>query len=298
MSEKIMIALISGGGAFLGALIAFVGVWVTNRRTLDVTREQRRYDLVRDKRGEIIPQMCYKTRELLREFEVFVNEPIEMRDQEGNISMNVIAENVEAENYKVGQLLQRARDLSEYHKLNAVWLPTRLAKPIDELLVGYIEEAQRFINSIPKNKRSADLLVQATVASKKVDEMAARVEANAAEIEPILARYGPSSREIEEDPQVAAASKEMREVKAYVDASKAEVEAVAADLGIQTQPEIGESRTETKEESDEDRFLDTFLPYHEVAKGQVRMWLTWAKLHWQFSIYQESRKVLGVDDGA
>lgn len=298
MSDKILIAFISAGGAFLGALIAFVGVWITNRRTLDVTREQRRYDLVRDKRGAIIPQMCYKSRELLREFRAFVDEPVEMRDHKGNISMNVIAENVEAENYKADQLLQRARDLFEYHKLNAIWLPTTLAEPIDELLVGYIEEAQRFINSIPKNKRSADLRVQAAVASKKVDEMAARVEANAAEIEPILAEYGPSSREIEEDPQVAAASMEMREVKAYVEASKAEVEAMAADLGIQTQPEIGEPRTETKEESDEDRFLDTFLPYHEVSKAQVRMWLNWALLHWQFSIYQKSRKVLGVDEGA
>jgi hypothetical protein len=116
MSEKIMTALISGGGAFLGALIAFVGVWITNRRTLDVTREQRGYDLVRDKRGEILPQMCYKSRELLVEFRAFVDEPIEMRDEQGNVSAKVIAENVEARNHNADQFLKRANDLFEYHR--------------------------------------------------------------------------------------------------------------------------------------------------------------------------------------
>jgi hypothetical protein len=135
VSEELSVALISGGAAFLGALVAFVGLWSTTRRTLYVTREQRRFDLAREKSGEILPEMYTKLLDLLSEYGSYVDHPIELRDEKGNISQQLAAENVEALERKRKQLEDRVVELFDYHKRNSIWLPTALANMIDQLLI-------------------------------------------------------------------------------------------------------------------------------------------------------------------
>lgn len=127
MSAQVSAALISGGAAFLGALVAFVALWSTTRRTLYVTREQRRFDLAREKSGEILPEMYTKLLDLLSEYGSFVDHPIELRDEKGNISQQLAAENVAALERKRQQLEDRVIELFDYHKRNSIWLPTALA---------------------------------------------------------------------------------------------------------------------------------------------------------------------------
>src|SRR5215217_6554380 len=123
MSEKVLVASISGSAAFLGALIAFVGLWITTRRTQYIAREQRRFDLVRDKRGVVLPKMCTRLWDLLQEIRAWVSLPIELQDAEGNFSQQVIAESLAVRNNKRKQLIEEITELAERHKKDSIWLP-------------------------------------------------------------------------------------------------------------------------------------------------------------------------------
>ena len=143
MSEKLLVALISGGAAFLGALVAFVGTWITARRS----KELRRDELVRDKRGDILPEISIRLYDLIDALRS-LTQPIAGRDEQGDLDQRAVAEYVMGRTASTKQLIDQLVELNHYHKRNSIWIPKKLAVPIDELIRTLINKAQRYTDFV------------------------------------------------------------------------------------------------------------------------------------------------------
>jgi hypothetical protein len=303
VGKELLAALISGGAAFLGALVAFVGLWNTTRRTLYVTREQRRFDLAREKCGDILPEMCTKLLDLLSEFGSFVDHPIELRDEKGNISQQLAAKNVADLEHIRKQLEDRVIELFDFHKRNSIWLPTTLANMIDLLLSELIEKAQQYADSTERNLSLATNMVRAKVASRlmrenqeKVADLKAKFEALEAERRDLGIEDDVKEPTADEVPEIEA---ERAKVKAWRDRIRdlgIEVDAVRPNVDEPPEAQGLESEEVDKEKPFADMFIDTFTLHQEVAKGFFRLWLTGARVWDLPRIREYSRKVLGVDE--
>ena len=177
-----MVALISGGGAFLGALlaaiIAFAGTRATNRQTLQVAKEQRSYDIAREKCGVILPEIHLRLSELLVAFRSLVSvsfTPSDERDQPGP---RALAEFAGARSAASDHLAQKAIELRDFHERNAVWIPTDLAESIGSLAQDLINNATRYSKQIVSNlewaRESADRRAS-YAATREISEEADRL---------------------------------------------------------------------------------------------------------------------------
>lgn len=270
-----MTTLIPGGAAFLGALIGFVGLLLTNKRTVLTTREQRRYELVRDKRGETIPEMYYRSRKLLTEFTALLNVPIQMQDERGKPSQEVIEKNTKARNDKGSQFIKQLNDLDEYYERNAIWLPTELGNLINNFLIDFTTHARKYLVSITESISEFESSIERDRIrediSRKSREVEASLEANSLELKSIAAEYGISLGETQE-----ATRRQMEEESKRMEAILADLTAGIADTDVDNFSYL--------------RALD------ESQKGDFRLWLIFSGNRQLDNIYKESRKVLGVDD--
>jgi hypothetical protein len=303
VGNELLAAVISGGAAFLGALVAVVGLWSTTKRTLYVTREQRRFDLAREKSGAILPDMYTQLLDLLSEYGSFVDHPIELRDEEGNISQQMAAENVAAIERKRKQLQDRVTELFDYHKRHSIWLPTALATMIDQLLRELIEHAQRYAESTKRNLSYATNMVRAKVASRRMQEERSKVERVEARFETLKAELSELGIEVDAREPTADEAPEIEAIKAEVRAWKdrardlgIEIDAASTDVDEPSDAQQLESEEEVKEQPLADMFFDTFTLYQGVAKGSFKLWLTSARVWDLPRIREYSRKVLGVDE--
>jgi hypothetical protein len=57
MQPEIWTALISALAGLSGALIGFAGAQLTHKRSVDLAREQRRFERAQEMRAEIIPRI-------------------------------------------------------------------------------------------------------------------------------------------------------------------------------------------------------------------------------------------------
>jgi hypothetical protein len=314
MSQKLLVALISGGAAFLGALIAalitFAGTRATNRQTLKVAREQRSYDIAREKCGVILPEIYLRLSDLLVAFRSLVSvsfTPSEERDQP---VPRALAEFAGARSAASHQLDEKARELLHFHKRNAVWIPEDLDKSISSLNVALRYNAMTYRKQIFRNlewaKESADRQAWKVEIQEISDEQDRAVEEAKRRQRELLGSYEPSPEHLDE-------LQAERDLDASVDEFKAESEIRSDEENRKILRSLGktEDASTTSEDDNsqaEDRYegmspqdvwshvyIEEYSQRHATYQKMFLSWLDGEATERLEEIHKLSREILNVE---
>jgi hypothetical protein len=293
VSEKLLVALISGSAAFLGALVAFVGTWITARRS----KELRRDELVRDKRGDILPEISIRLYDLIDALRS-LTQPIAGRDEQGDLDQRAVAEYVMGRTASTKQLINQLVELNHYHKRNSIWIPKKLAVPIDELISTLINKAQRYTDFVLDNVQSAHQAAdnEALYAKWSADIEEVKRMAAPAENPPAESRFSaePGSKGEE---AAAQFNEVIDEVMAQSKERLEEGRATLKQLGWTEDDEKkhADRRAQSAGKTHEEIVLDIFLEKLANLNEAFRTWLDGEGMRKWKDINELSRRVLKVD---
>jgi len=176
MDAQALSALISAAAGLLGALIGFAGAQLTHKRTVDLAREQRRFERAQEMRAEVIPRifaMFHNVDEMFtsllavprhdtNSFRELVEELLEGL-LEGRLNTEqVVAPIKEVESSRKAQrdaFRKQMKELKDYWVLHQIWLPRDLRRSFGELIDMYTVEVMKEIRAMNNYSiRTAGLL--------------------------------------------------------------------------------------------------------------------------------------------
>jgi hypothetical protein len=313
MSGKLLVALISGGGAFLGALIAalitFAGTRATNSQTLKVAREQRSYDIAREKCGVILPEIYLRLSDLLVAFRSLVSVSFRPSDERDQPVPRALAEFAGARSAASHHLDEKAKELFHFHKRNAVWIPEDLDKSIRSLNVALRYNAmlyrKRIISNLEWAKKSADRQAWKAGMREISEEQDRAVEEAKRYQRELLGSYEPSTEHLDE-------LQAERDLDALVDEFKAKSEIPSEEnrkiLRSSGQTEDASTTSEDDNSQAEDRYegmspqdvwshvyIEEFSQRHITYQKMFLGWLDGEATERLEEIHKLSREILNVD---